>query len=313
MAVVGLIIFLMMYLYNDRFRLYAYTSTTSHFYLFMVVFACLVGSICLLLSCLFSLSTASIIAKTLYEFIFHGVAFLLYLVAMIFYFVNNKNTDQHPYSTVGPKERNRLDTHVGNTLVDNDTVTAKERNRLDTHVGNTLVDNDTVTSRKELAQAKERNRLDTHVGNTLDDNDTVTVKEGVFTAQRKDTGHSYVFRELGLLTLPCLYILEVDLYCRLKCELIRGKNFHQHGSRGRDNFRVEQHRTAAFKHLPSQVGVGLINRLPLGIKQLNETKKFKTRLKHFLMSKAFYSTDEFMMGHWDESFLNKQQPRNPRF
>ncbi|XP_046680316.1 CKLF-like MARVEL transmembrane domain-containing protein 8 isoform X2 [Homalodisca vitripennis] len=100
-VVVGLIIFLMMYLYNDRFRLYAYTSTTSHFYLFMVVFACLVGSICLLLSCLFSLSTASIIAKTLYEFIFHGVAFLLYLVAMIFYFVNNKNTDQHPYSTVG--------------------------------------------------------------------------------------------------------------------------------------------------------------------------------------------------------------------
>ncbi|KAG8308620.1 hypothetical protein J6590_105313 [Homalodisca vitripennis] len=65
-TVVGLIIFLMMYLYNDRFRLYAYTSTTSHFYLFMVVFACLVGSICLLLSCLFSLSTASIIAKTLY-------------------------------------------------------------------------------------------------------------------------------------------------------------------------------------------------------------------------------------------------------
>ncbi|KAG8303680.1 hypothetical protein J6590_002688 [Homalodisca vitripennis] len=110
------------------------------------------------------------------------------------------------------------------------------------------------------------------------------------------------FRELGLLILPCLYILEVALYCRLKCELVRGRDVHQYGTRRRDNFRVEQHRTAAFEHLPSQGGVGLINRLPEGIKQLNETKKFKTRLKHFLMSKAFYSTDEFMMGRWDEHF-----------
>ncbi|KAG8327823.1 hypothetical protein J6590_009624, partial [Homalodisca vitripennis] len=114
----------------------------------------------------------------------------------------------------------------------------------------------------------------------------------------------YAFRELGLLTLPCLYILEVALYCRFKCELVRGRDVHQYGTRGRNNFRVEQHRTAAFEHLPSQVGVGVgvVNRLPEGIKQLNETKKFKTQLKHFLMSKAFYSTDEFMMGHWDEIF-----------
>ncbi|KAG8262511.1 hypothetical protein J6590_052155 [Homalodisca vitripennis] len=110
------------------------------------------------------------------------------------------------------------------------------------------------------------------------------------------------FREFGLLTLPCLYIVEVALYCRLKCELVRGRDVHQYDTRGRDNFGVEQHRTAAFEHLPSQVGVGLINRLPEDIKQLNETKKFETRLKHFLMSKVFYSIDELMMGRWDEKF-----------
>ncbi|KAG8293076.1 hypothetical protein J6590_027183 [Homalodisca vitripennis] len=77
------------------------------------------------------------------------------------------------------------------------------------------------------------------------------------------------FKELALL---CLYILEVALYCRFKCELAQSRDVHQYGTRGWDNFRVEQHKTAAFEHLPSQVGVGLINRLPEGIKQLYETK-----------------------------------------
>ncbi|KAG8255708.1 hypothetical protein J6590_086413 [Homalodisca vitripennis] len=61
-----------------------------------------------------------------------------------------------------------------------------------------------------------------------------------------------VFRELGFLTLPCLYILEVILYSVSRCVLGRGGDVHQHGTRGRDNFRVQQHRTNAFRNLPSQ-------------------------------------------------------------
>ncbi|KAG8300763.1 hypothetical protein J6590_069370, partial [Homalodisca vitripennis] len=36
---------------------------------------------------------------------------------------------------------------------------------------------------------------------------------------------------------------------------------------GRDNLRGQQHRTAAFSHLTSQVGVRLINKLPESTKQ----------------------------------------------
>ncbi|KAG8289024.1 hypothetical protein J6590_007780 [Homalodisca vitripennis] len=109
------------------------------------------------------------------------------------------------------------------------------------------------------------------------------------------------FRELGLLTLPCLYILEVALYCRLKCQLVQGRDVHHYETRGRDNFRTEQHRTTAFGHLPSQVVVTIVNRLPEEIKHLDDPKTFKSRLKRLLVLKAFYSVEEFMMGRWDEN------------
>ncbi|KAG8325026.1 Mediator of RNA polymerase II transcription subunit 25 [Homalodisca vitripennis] len=60
------------------------------------------------------------------------------------------------------------------------------------------------------------------------------------------------FRELGLLTLPCLYILDVALFCRFKCEFVRGRDVYQYGTRGRDNLRLHPHRTATFKRLPSE-------------------------------------------------------------
>ncbi|KAG8319858.1 hypothetical protein J6590_082668 [Homalodisca vitripennis] len=70
------------------------------------------------------------------------------------------------------------------------------------------------------------------------------------------------FRELGFMTLPCLYIFEVITYCRSRCTLIRGRDVHQYETRGRDNYRTQHHRLALSQHLPQEVGVKLINRLP---------------------------------------------------
>ncbi|KAG8302305.1 hypothetical protein J6590_034617 [Homalodisca vitripennis] len=74
------------------------------------------------------------------------------------------------------------------------------------------------------------------------------------------------------------------LYSRSKCALVRGGDVHHHETRGRVNFRVQQHRTNAFRNLPSQVDVRLINSLPE---------------RTTLVSKAFYSVDKFMMNRWD--------------
>ncbi|KAK9512758.1 hypothetical protein O3M35_001111 [Rhynocoris fuscipes] len=69
-----------------------------------VLTAVLVGSTCLLLSCILSISTASMIPKTMYEFIYHLVAFCLCLAASITLMVELNRTSQYssyykPYLT----------------------------------------------------------------------------------------------------------------------------------------------------------------------------------------------------------------------
>ncbi|KAG8296284.1 hypothetical protein J6590_060285 [Homalodisca vitripennis] len=78
------------------------------------------------------------------------------------------------------------------------------------------------------------------------------------------------FGKFGLLTLLCLYVYEVIMYCRSRCVLIRG----------RDNIRIQQFRLTLSQHLPQQFGVKLINNLSEGIKKYNNRK---TRLKCLLV------------------------------
>ncbi|KAG8242775.1 hypothetical protein J6590_086675 [Homalodisca vitripennis] len=107
------------------------------------------------------------------------------------------------------------------------------------------------------------------------------------------------FREFEFLTLPCLYIYYVIMYCKSKCTMVRGEDIHRYETRGRDNYRAQHHRLTLTQYLPQQVGVRLINKLPESIKNSNNKSQFKTRIKRLLVSRAFYSVDEFMMSHWD--------------
>ncbi|XP_049867151.1 uncharacterized protein LOC126367600 [Pectinophora gossypiella] len=75
-ACVGLVAYYM----DHNTRTSYYGQKPELFYLLTAV-AFLIGTFCLLSACLCSLSTASIISKTLYEVIYHGLAFLMYLAA----------------------------------------------------------------------------------------------------------------------------------------------------------------------------------------------------------------------------------------
>lgn len=107
------------------------------------------------------------------------------------------------------------------------------------------------------------------------------------------------FRELGLLTLPCLYIYEVIVYCKSQCDLVQGRQVHQYDTRGRDIYREQQHRLEITHHLPKQTGIRLINKLPNNIKQINNMNIFKNSLKRLLVKNSFYSVTEFFERGWE--------------
>ncbi len=107
------------------------------------------------------------------------------------------------------------------------------------------------------------------------------------------------FKNLKLLTLPCLYILQTCLFFMSKCDLVRGSDFHSYATRGRENYRTGRHRTVAYERLPTQKGVHFVNRLPNQIKNAPMPKALKARLKTTLIAQAFYSTDEFMAFDWE--------------
>ncbi|XP_031835987.1 uncharacterized protein LOC116428461 [Nomia melanderi] len=75
---------------GHQFTMYQYFVTADLFFL-LITTAFLIGTGILLISCLTSHSTATIIAKTIYELIYHSIAFGLYLSASLTFLVNVTN------------------------------------------------------------------------------------------------------------------------------------------------------------------------------------------------------------------------------
>lgn len=60
-----------------------YASGNPELFFLLMAVAFLIGTFCLLASCLVSLSTGGIISKTIYELVYHAIAFILILVSSI--------------------------------------------------------------------------------------------------------------------------------------------------------------------------------------------------------------------------------------
>jgi hypothetical protein len=85
-----------------------------------------------------------------------------------------------------------------------------------------------------------------------------------------------LFRELGILPLPCMYIREVVCYVKSNLEkMIGNEDMHAHFTCQKSDFHVQYCRTTLFKNSSVNMGIKLYNKLPNEIKKLEKLQDLK--------------------------------------
>ena len=105
------------------------------------------------------------------------------------------------------------------------------------------------------------------------------------------------FKELKLLTLPCLYIYHLLIYCRNNLrEFPTNAHFSKSlRTRNADRLALPRHASSIFEGGPTFMMIRCYNALPAEILASETISKYRTKLMHYLISNAFYSVTEFMV------------------
>ena len=102
------------------------------------------------------------------------------------------------------------------------------------------------------------------------------------------------FKELGILTVTSLYVLEVLCYMRKYCRSIsENSTIHNHNTRRKTDLHIQSCRTASFQKSVANTGIKLFNHLPSELKQLHDFKQFRKKLKLLLLNKPLYTLNEY--------------------
>lgn len=98
------------------------------------------------------------------------------------------------------------------------------------------------------------------------------------------------FINLQILTLPSLYILEIGTFVRNNLHLYK---FNQ-SARRRDKLIAPEPILDIYKKGPYYRSINIYNKLPSNIRNLENNNSFISKLKTFLIKKAYYSVSEFL-------------------
>jgi len=102
------------------------------------------------------------------------------------------------------------------------------------------------------------------------------------------------FRELNILTLPSLFILEcLKMSHQNQHDLKRNCDIHSYGTRNREDLVIQHQRLSSTKYSFNYWSAKIFNKMPKNIRQLSHTK-FKDTMKSYLIGRAFYSVQEFL-------------------
>ena len=102
-----------------------------------------------------------------------------------------------------------------------------------------------------------------------------------------------LFRELGILTAPSLYILNCVLHVKEHFDQFNNRNNTSHNLRDTHNLNIPVHTLAIVAKGPKLMSVKLYNKLPTHIKKINVIHLFKREVKSLLLKHSFYSVQEY--------------------
>lgn len=114
-------------------------------------------------------------------------------------------------------------------------------------------------------------------------------------ARYKDTCRP-IFRELGILTLPCLFILEIALYIyKRKMQFLERSSIHSHNTRNKVDLNRPQCSFLSTSLGPENLGLRIFNKLPTEVRECVTVNSFKMVLKEYLLQKGFYNINDYLL------------------
>lgn len=106
-----------------------------------------------------------------------------------------------------------------------------------------------------------------------------------------------LFKQLGILTLPCILLLNLLVYAKTELNTNTLNSHHMYNTRNGTTLEIPLHRLAKYKQSPKYLAIKVYNHLPDRYKNL-QLKCFKLELKKILINKCYYSLNEY---HADNS------------
>lgn len=113
-----------------------------------------------------------------------------------------------------------------------------------------------------------------------------------------------IFKELEILPLPCIYILETVCFIHQNMELFKtNSDYHNYNTRHSTNIHMNYHRLTRSLHSLSHTGVNLYNKLPNAIKSFNN-KRFKKSVINILLRHMPYTVNEYLNNNFTFELKN---------
>jgi len=104
-----------------------------------------------------------------------------------------------------------------------------------------------------------------------------------------------LFKESNILAVVPLYIFEVTCFIRKYCQSPeQNAQVHQHNTRRKVDLHVKMQNTEVYKKSVINMGTKVYNNLPRFLKERDDYRAFKRKLKKFLLLQSFYSVEEFV-------------------